>query len=459
MRSCPRSTHLAGAQLLLGVRSDDVGYVLRVESDHTMDLVRTGYPWAARIRGGAVAAPTRLLGRRAVVVGGAEGVRRFYDARLRRRGAFPAAIKLLLFGPGTVHGLDDSEHHLRKALFLGVITPDSVAELAARAQREWQTAIDRWSGREQVVLFDEAVQVLAASVIPWAGVPVEAQELPRRAQQLATVLQGFATPGPAYLRAVRARLAVGRWAKQLILDTRAGRITPPAGTALHAAAQARDTAGRLLPERVAGTALLNVIRPTVAVAWFVTFAGKALHENPTWRQRIADGDSEALDAFVQEVRRTYPFVPLLTARARSKQDVLGFTVPRGGLVVLDVHGTDHDPAAWPDPDRFDPGRFLRGPVDPDTLVPQGGGAVDTGHRCPGEGVTLTMTAVAVQALVGAARSLPDQDLGIDMSRIPTLPLSGVVLARVDVGGRADGPPPATTHRPPLVSAPGSGDRV
>jgi fatty-acid peroxygenase len=50
-----------------------------------------------------VAVSTRLLGRRAVVVGGAAGVRRFYDPQLRRRGAFPAAVKLVLLGPSTVH--------------------------------------------------------------------------------------------------------------------------------------------------------------------------------------------------------------------------------------------------------------------------------------------------------------------------------------------------------------------
>jgi fatty-acid peroxygenase len=96
-------------------------------------------------------------------------VRRFYDPRLRRRGAFPPVVKLVLFGPGTVHGLDDAEHHLRKAMLLGVITPESVAELGERAQREWASAIEGWAGQEQVVLFDEALQVLAASVIPWAG--------------------------------------------------------------------------------------------------------------------------------------------------------------------------------------------------------------------------------------------------------------------------------------------------
>ena len=155
--------------------------------------------------------------------------------------------------------------------------------------------------------------------------------------------------------------------------------------------------------------------------------GKALHEHPEWWRRIADGDEVALAAFVQEVRRLYPFVPVLAARTRTTQDVLGVPLPRGGLVVLDVHGTDHDPAHWPDPDRFDPNRFLQGSVDLDTLVPQGGGDVATGHRCPGEAVTLTMLAVAARVLARTPYTLPAQDLGYDLSRIPTRPRSGVIL--------------------------------
>ena len=155
--------------------------------------------------------------------------------------------------------------------------------------------------------------------------------------------------------------------------------------------------------------------------------GKALHEHPEWWRRIADGDEVALAAFVQEVRRLYPFVPVLAARTRSAQDVLGVPLPRGGLVVLDVHGTDHDPAHWQDPDRFDPDRFLQGSVDLDTLVPQGGGDVATGHRCPGEAVTLTMLAVAARVLARTPYALPAQDLGYNLSRIPTRPRSGVIL--------------------------------
>ncbi|WP_219418288.1 cytochrome P450 [Pseudonocardia nigra] len=396
--------------------------------DRTLQLIRDGYPWAPRLRSGAAAVPIRLMGRRAALVGGPEGVRRFYDPRLRRKGAFPPPIKLVLFGPGTVHGLDDAEHHHRKALYVDLLTPDAVAALGDRAADEWRSALRRWAGRDRVVLFDEAVQVLAASVLGWGGVPVPQEELPEWARRLAAVVDGFATPGPEYLRAALARRRLDRWAADLVRQVRAGRLRPAPGTALHTAAGATGLDGRPLPPRTAGVALLNVLRPTVAVAWFIAFAGVALHEHPEWRTRIAGGDDAALDAFSQEVRRRYPFVPVLAAKARAEQDVLGVRVPRGGLVVLDVHGTDHDPEHWPDPDRFDPQRFLTGDVDPDTLVPQGGGDVRTGHRCPGEAVVLTMIAEAVRALAGLEHTLPPQDLRVDMSRMPTRPRSGVVLA-------------------------------
>ncbi|NAZ84369.1 cytochrome P450 [Kineococcus sp. R8] len=397
--------------------------------DPSIDLVRQGYPWAARVRDGRLAAPLRFLGRRSAVVGGPEGVRRFYDDRLRRRGAFPPPVKLVLFGAGAVHGLDDAEHHHRKALFVRALSPAAVRQLGERAEREWALATRDWTaGRpHDVVLFDEAVQVLTRAVTGWAGVPCGPAELSRRARQLATVVDGFGRPGPAWVRAALARAQLDRWAAGVVRGTRRGDVHPPAGSVLQLTADATDLRGRPLPDRVAAVELLNVLRPTVAVAWFVAAAGRALAEHPGWRERIADGDAGALAAFCHEVRRVHPFVPVLAARARTAQDVEGVRVPRGGFVVLDVHGTTHDPRHWPDPDRFDPGRFLDATPDPDTLVPQGGGDVATGHRCPGEGVTLTVLAVAVRALARLPFSLPPQDLGCDDSVMPTRPRSGVVI--------------------------------
>lgn len=399
----------------------------RRRRDQTLRLLRQGYPWAPELRDGETAVPTRLLGRPAVVVGGVTGVRRFYDDRLRRRGAFPPPVKLVLFGPGAVHGLDDAAHHHRKALLLDVLGAEAVDRLGAAADARWAERVAGWAGRDEVTVFDEAVDLIASAVLPWAGIDVGPDEQRRRGRQLAAVVGGFATAPPPWAVAALARVRLDRWATGLVRRTRAGELTPPPGSALAVLAGGRDGAGRLLPARVAAVELLNVVRPSVAVAWFVAFAALALVEQPGWRARIADGDAAAARAFAHEVRRCYPFVPVLAARARRAQDVLGQPVRRGGLVVLDVHGTTHDPGAWPDPDRFDPARFL-GPVEEEALVPQGGGDVRTGHRCPGEGVTLTLLEVAVRRLAAAPWTpVPGQDLGWSTARMPTRPRSGVRL--------------------------------
>src|SRR5215207_879829 len=157
-------------------------------TDQTLRLLREGYGWAPALRGAEAAVPTRLMGRPAVLIGGPEGVRRFYAPSLQRRGAIPAVVRLVLFGPRTLHGLDDTAHHARKALFVDVLAPDTVADLAARAEYRWTAVLREWPDRSPVTLFTEAAQVLTAAALDWAGVPEERAEVPRRARQLVAVV-------------------------------------------------------------------------------------------------------------------------------------------------------------------------------------------------------------------------------------------------------------------------------
>jgi hypothetical protein len=97
-------------------------------------------------------------------------------------------------------------------------------------------------------------------------------------------VDGFATPVRPYLRAVAGRRQLDRWAERLVGDVRAGVVTPPLGSVLQAVST-RPVGGRRLPPKVAAVELLNFVRPTVAVAWFIAFAGLALAEHPEWRER------------------------------------------------------------------------------------------------------------------------------------------------------------------------------
>ena len=294
--------------------------------------------------------------------------------------------------------------------------------------------MDRWRDGRRVVVFDEAVRVIGVAVCDWAGLPLTADNARRRVWDLERIVDGFGGVGPRHVAARLARQRSERWVAQLVRDVRAARHQAPAGSALQAVAWHREPDGMLWSEHTAAVELLDIARPTVAVTWFVSFAALALHQQPEWRDRLArdaagtpDGD---LEAFAHEVRRLYPFAPMLGARADRSFTWRGHRVPEGRLVLLDVYGTNHDPDLWPNPDAFDPTRFLG--VEPDrfAFVPHGGGDPAVGHRCAGERVTVELLKSAVRVLADLRNDLPEQDVRYPLDRFPTRPASGFRIANV-----------------------------
>lgn len=177
--------------------------------------------------------------------------------------------------------------------------------------------------------------------------------------------------------------------------------------------------------------VINLLRPTVAISVFITLAAHALHRHPECRRRLQAGEAGYADLFVQEVRRFYPFFPAVMARTRRAFEWEGYRVPEGVRVMLDLYGTDHDPRSWDAPDEFRPERFRTWDGSPFTFVPQGGGDHHQGHRCPGEWIAIELMKVAVDFLArDLAYDVPEQDLRIELSRLPALPRSRFVISNV-----------------------------
>lgn len=171
--------------------------------------------------------------------------------------------------------------------------------------------------------------------------------------------------------------------RELVDDIRNDRLQVPEGTATHVIAWHRTGEGELLETEVAAVELINVLRPTVAIAHYVTFAALALDEHPEAAQRVRDGSDPELEQFVQEVRRLAPFFPLVAGRVVEPFEWRESAFPHGRWVLLDLYGTNRDPRSWEEPDEFRPERFDRWEGDLFSLIPQGGGDHHRGHRCPG----------------------------------------------------------------------------
>lgn len=403
--------------------------------DSSLALLREGYTFiGSRCRRlGSDVFTTRLLGRRAICAQGADAARMFYEpGRFTRNGALPLSVLKLLQDRGSVATLDGARHHHRKALFLDILGPHRAADFAARAEAELRRCLPDWEQAGALRLHDALRLVLCRAICAWAGLEVDAPTARRLTDELAAMIDNAGRVGPANWNARRLRRRTERFARAAVEATRRGDRRPPPDSALHAIATHRDPEGALLPPEVAAVELINVLRPTVAVARFLIFGALALHHHPAERARVAEGDDADLERFVQEVRRFYPFFPVVGGRARVPFVWRDIAFDRGAWVVLDLYGTNRDPRLWTDPESFRPDRFRDWDGSPFGLIPQGGGDHALNHRCPGEWVTIATMKSLLRLLVREVdyRVPEDQNLTIDLSRMPALPRSGLRIAEV-----------------------------
>ena len=375
---------------------------------------------------------TRLLLQQTICMTGAEAAAIVYDPdRFVRHGAAPARLQQTLFGRGGVQGLDGARHRQRKQMFMSLMTPDQVASLSVMVTGYFRSSAIRWASMDEVVFYDEFRWLLTRAVCDWDGLPLSATEASRRTRELTGLFDAAGAVGPLHWWSRLARRRSDDWAASIIAEIRAGRQNPPEHSAAHVVAWHREPDGQLLSQHVAAVELLNVLRPTVAVAVYLTFVAHALRQFPDVWHSIRSSEEEFPEWFVQEVRRFYPFFPAVMARVRRDFEWQGYHFPRHRRVVLDLYGVNHDARTWDSPEEFRPARFRDWDGDSFTLVPQGGGDHAKHHRCAGEWITIALMKMALSVLTQRITyDVPAQDLRINYSRLPALPRSRFVSRNV-----------------------------
>lgn len=402
--------------------------------DATLALVTDPYRFISKQcdRIGADGFETHVLFKDTICLKGPEAAALFYDVdRFKREGAMPSPIRKTLLGDGGVQGLDGDAHRRRKQLFMDLMAPERIRVLGELFEAELMRAAAGWAsdGRE-ITFYDELHPMLTRAVCAWAGVPIEAAEVQGRARELRALFDAAGARGPRHLWSRYARRKVDHWLSRVVEAIRDGGQTPDEDTAAFRIAHARELNGELLAANIAAVELANVLRPTVATAVYVVLLAHALHTHPEAAQVAREGPVQR-NAFIQGVRRFYPFFPSLIARVRQPFTWRGLSFPADRQVILDLYGTNHDPSAWADPDAFRPGRFAAHPPGPFDFVPQGGGDHLAGHRCPGEWIVVEIMERAFEVLTRRIRyEVPQQDLGLDFGRLPALPRSRFIMRGV-----------------------------
>jgi len=402
--------------------------------DSTLALLNEGYAFIPRRcqRYRSDIFETRLMLTKAICMTGEEAAEVFYEpGRFTRKGALPQTTLRLLQDRGSVQVMDGEAHRWRKRMFMSLMTPEGVEQLVDATAEEWCARIGKWERMGEVVLFHEVEEILCRAACGWAGVPLSESESKQRTREFAAMIDGAGSAGPRNWRGLILRQRTERWIRDVIERVRAGELEVADGSAAHVIAWHRDLNGEQLDTKVAAVELINVLRPVVAVARFVTFAALALHEHPECRQTLRAGGDAYIGLFVQEVRRFYPFFPFVGGRVLDDFEWRGRRFAKGAWVLLDLYGTNHDTRVWYEPGAFRPERFHRWDGSAFNFIPQGGGDHHDNHRCAGEWVTIELMKRTVHLLTEEMQyDVPEQDLRIDTSRMPTIPKSRLVISNV-----------------------------
>lgn len=396
--------------------------------DSTPGFLADGYEFGrnrfARVGGDAFR--TRLMGRPVTVLFGAEAARMFGDGRhFSRERAMPSTVQHLLQDTGSVQTLQDDPHRHRKSLFIELLQPSQLERLRERFADEWQ-AVRTAAAGAPIAVADASAPALTRAVLGWSGIPPERVRTDRLSAHLVAMVDNAARIGPSHWRARLTRRRTERWAAQAIEAVREGRMPVSADAPIVTLARHTDAAGHPLTADIAAVELLNLLRPTVAVSRFLAFTALALIDHPEWRARIREG--APVEWFVNEVRRTSPFFPVVGGTARMAFDWRGSRIEVGDWVILDLWATNHDPRSWTAPDHFDPDRFADWDGDVNALIPQGAGSLEDDHRCPGEGAAITLMGEFARSFAASEVEVPEQDFTVDLHRFPAIPADRVRVA-------------------------------
>ncbi len=193
---------------------------------------------------------------------------------------------------------------------------------------------------------------------------------------------------------VRARDAVARLLLGEIAERR--RAGGAGDDVLSMLLQARDEQGGAMTDQELHDEMLTLLiagheTSATTLAWTVHH----LTRNPAAMARVREeidavvggapvtpehvGRLEWLDAAIKETLRLTPIVPMVARKLARPARIGGHDLPEGVVALASIYLTHRRPELWPDPERFDPARFVGRRIDPYHYYPFGGGT----RRCLG----------------------------------------------------------------------------
>ncbi len=390
----------------------------------------------------------RFLGEDVACFVGPEAFKFVLDPSLfSRAGASPRSVEEILH-PEAVPFLDGPGRARRKALLMRVFDDESLAGYSRVVELVIGRYTKKWAQMGSFLWVPEITSMgLAVAAAIFLGAAPE-EEHPEIEKPILRAFNGMLSlpinlPFTPYGRAIAARdLIRVRVAESLTREKAA-----PGHNALSRLLSARTEAGERLSDDEIRIEALHFFGAYVAVIGALAFEAMFLGRMPEIKERcraeirehIADGpvtyarmrELPFLERVTKEVRRVRTVVPVtFFARANADCEFEGVAIPRGMKAIGAIGATLHDPLVFPEPDVFNPDRWLPNPHSErqkEAWVPHGGGEHLSGHRCAGERMAeLMLKAFAALTLRDFDWEFPpDQSFASTTGKLFATPASGL----------------------------------
>ncbi|MCJ2054448.1 cytochrome P450 [Methylobacterium sp. J-070] len=250
---------------------------------------------------------------------------------------------------------DPPEHDRLRAATVRHFTPERVHRMRARSERLVAEMLDRKMGAGEIDVVDDLAYPLPVAVIcELFGVPGgDETRFHDWSSQLATAVEpGVAVGEETRIENARTFDAISDYLTDLIAEKR----RRPCDDLLSGLAnQASPDGGRMGDFDLISTAILILVAGHETAVNLIGNAWLALMRHPRELERLRADPSRA-PRVVEEVMRYDPPVQLVSRKTLGAIEIAGTTIPAGEALVLMLAAGNRDPAAFSEPDRFDPDR-------------------------------------------------------------------------------------------------------
>lgn len=301
-----------------------------------------------------------------------------------------------VLGPGSIFNLEGDELLARRKLLLPPFNGKNMRGYESITEQEVLREMQTWPEGVEFETLEPMMRITLNTILR-AVFGAKGQELDELRVLIPAAVEfgskiallpsivrkdlGSWSPGAKY---GRYRRRMDEIINSLIADARSDPNFTERGDVLSLLLQARYDDGEPIPDPFIVDELLTMLvagheTTSTQLAWTI----ERIRRHPALLARLSDevdaGGSELMQATIAESQRTRPVLTAALRRARTRIRLGEWVIPEGDTIMASTQLAMVAPESFPDPEKFDPDRFVGNPPNPFAWIPFGGGMM----RCIG----------------------------------------------------------------------------